>query len=61
MSQGGYRDRRGAMRVEYAGAIYDVMDRGDRWEDILDDFTVAGTGSGAITLGANLGSPTWRR
>ena len=26
-----------AMRVEYPGAIYHVMDRGDRWEDIFVD------------------------
>jgi hypothetical protein len=25
------------MRVEYPGAIYDVMDRGDRREDIFND------------------------
>jgi hypothetical protein len=24
-----------AMQVEFPGAIYHVMDRGDRWEDIL--------------------------
>ena len=32
-----------AMRVEYPGAIYHVMDRGDRWEDIV----MIGTAKGA--------------
>jgi hypothetical protein len=32
-----------ATRVEYPGSIYRVMDRGDRWEDIL----IIGTAKGA--------------
>jgi hypothetical protein len=35
-----------AMRVEYPGAIYHVMDRGDRREDIL----IIGTAKGAKSL-----------
>jgi hypothetical protein len=38
LTWGGYPDTHGtmprAMRVEYPGAIYHVMDRGDRREDI---------------------------
>jgi hypothetical protein len=35
-----------AMRVDYPGAIYHVMDRGDRREDIL----IIGTAKGAKSL-----------
>ena len=35
MTWGGYRDRHSAMRAEYPGAIYQVMDPGDCPEDIF--------------------------
>ena len=35
-----------AMRVEFPGAIYHVMDRGDRREDIL----IIGTAKGAKSV-----------
>ena len=39
LTWGGYPDTHGtlprAMRVEYPGSIYDVMDRGDRREDVF--------------------------
>ena len=39
LTKGGYSDTHGtmphAMRVEFPGAIYDVVDRGDRREDIF--------------------------
>ena len=47
LTWGGYPDTHGtmprAMRVELPGSIYDVMDRGDRREDIL----IIGTAKGA--------------
>jgi hypothetical protein len=50
LTWGGYPDTHGtmprAMRVEFPGSIYDVMDRGDRREDIL----IIGTAKGAKSV-----------
>jgi putative transposase len=43
-----------AMRVEYPGAIYHVMDRGDRREDIfVDDVDRQDTTDGSAATGGS--------
>jgi hypothetical protein len=55
MTQGGYHDADGtvpcAMRVEFPGAIYHIMDRGDRREDISIIAGQADCGAAAKTAG----------